>query len=248
MSLSPDFCVLRTETVFAKVGAWTLLFAKFIPGFSLISVVMAGATRMSMPAFLLVDGIGKLLFVGVAVALGRVFHSAIASALALLRELGEYGGFVVVAVLGLYLAAKWLRRQLFIRQLRMDRITVDELVRLIDGREDVVILDVRPKYIRAEAGIIPGAFGAHPEDIAPILDPILANRSGEAEIVIYRDCPNETSAAIAARHLKQAGFKKIRPLLGGIDAWVDAGQPIQRLPLAGEATVNMPDTLAEAIT
>jgi rhodanese-related sulfurtransferase len=42
--------------------------------------------------------------------------------------------------------------------------------------------------------------------------------------VVYCACPNEASAAIAARHLKRAGFKKIRPLLGGVEAWVGAGQ------------------------
>ena len=231
LSLSPDFCVLRTEMVFAKVGRWSLLFAKFIPGFSLISVVMAGATRMSMPAFMAVDAIGKLLFVGVAVALGRIFQNAIATVLATLKELGEVGGLVVIAALASYLLAKWARRQLFIRQLRMDRITVAELCRLIDERENLVVLDVRPKEIRAETGIIPGAVGAHPTDI----ETSLANHSRESEIVVYCDCPNEASAAIAAKHLKQAGFKKIRPLLGGIDAWVDAGQPIQRLPSTEEA-------------
>ena len=52
--------------------------------------------------------------------------------------------------------------------------------------------------------------------------------SRELEIVVYCACPNEASAAFAAKHLKQAGFKKIRPLLGGIDAWVQAGQPVER--------------------
>ena len=38
MSLSPDFCVRQTETVFTKLGPWSLIFAKFLPGLSLISV------------------------------------------------------------------------------------------------------------------------------------------------------------------------------------------------------------------
>ena len=230
VSFSPDFCVHRTELVFAKVGRWSLVFSKFIPGFSLISVAMAGISKMPLPLFVLVDGTGKLLYVSVAVAVGRVFQNAIASAVATLAELGEFGVAAVVAALGLYMLAKWFRRQLFIRQLRMDRITVDELRRLIDDGEDLIILDVRPKEVRAE-GIIPGAIAAHPGDG----DPALTDRPREAEIVVYCDCPNEASAAIAAKHLKQAGFKKIRPLFGGIDAWVDAGQPVQRVPVAAEA-------------
>src|SRR5271166_5704831 len=44
MSLSPDFCVRQTETVFARVGPWSLLLAKFFPGLATISVAMAGVT------------------------------------------------------------------------------------------------------------------------------------------------------------------------------------------------------------
>ena len=119
---------------------------------------------------------------------------------------------------------KWWRRRLFIRQLRMDRITVAELRKLIDDGQEIVILDVRSKEIRAQEGTIPGAVSAHPTDI----DPALKSYPREMEIVVYCACPNEESAATAAKHLRRAGFKKIRPLLGGIDAWVQAGHPVDR--------------------
>lgn len=225
ISFSPDFCVNRTETVFAKIGPWTLIFAKFIPGVSPVSVAMAGITRMPLPVFALLDGIGKLLFVGTGVALGVIFQNAIASVLTTLTEFGKFGIAAVAAALSIYVLGKWWRRRLFIRQLRMDRISVDELHRLIDAGRDVMILDVRPKEVRKLDGVIPGAVAAHPADSDPVLD----DYSRDLEIVVYCDCPNEASAAIAARHLKQAGFKKIRPLRGGFDAWLEAGHPLQRV-------------------
>ena len=106
----------------------------------------------------------------------------------------------------------------------MDRITVAEVRKLIDDGQEVVILDVRPKEIRVQEGTIPGAVSAHPADT----DPALKGYARDKEIVVYCACPNEASAATAAKHLKQAGFKKIRPLLGGIDAWVQAGHPLER--------------------
>ncbi len=226
MSLSPDFCVRQTETVFLKVGPWSLLFAKFLPGLSTVSVAMAGVTRMSLPAFVLLNAIGALLFVGVAVALGVIFHDAISDILLRLAEIGKYGGLSVLALLGLYLLARWWRRQAFIRQLRGDRITVDELRGSISKGQGPLILDARPKEVRERDGIIPGALSANPKDI----DPVVMTLSRDREIVVYCACPNEVSAAIAAKHLRQAGFKKIRPLLGGIDAWIGAGQPLERAP------------------
>jgi membrane protein DedA with SNARE-associated domain/rhodanese-related sulfurtransferase len=224
MSLSPDFCVRQTETAFLKIGPWSLLFAKFFPGLSTISVAMAGATKMSLPTFLLLNGTGAFLFVSVAVVLGLIFQDAITDILLMLADVGKFGGLFVLAVLGLYLLARWWRRRAFIRRLRVDRITVDELRGLISEGHKPVILDVRPEEIRKRDGIIPGALAAHPEDV----DPVVRTFSHDLEIVVYCACPNEASAAIAAKHLKQAGFKHIRPLLGGIDAWIQAGQPLER--------------------
>jgi membrane protein DedA with SNARE-associated domain/rhodanese-related sulfurtransferase len=223
VSFSPDFCVRQTETVFAKIGPWSLLVAKFVPGLSTISVAMAGVTKMTVAAFCSLDAIGSFLFVAAIVALGLVFQNAIANVVATLTDLGEFGIVVILAAVGLYLLARWWRRRLFIRQLRMDRISVVELRKLIDEGQTLLILDVRPKEVRAQEGIIPGAISAHPADI----DPIVANYSRDLDVVVYCACPNEDSAATAARHLKQAGFKKIRPLLGGIDAWIEAGHPIE---------------------
>jgi rhodanese-related sulfurtransferase len=75
-------------------------------------------------------------------------------------------------------------------------------------------------------GMIPGAVPAYLSEF----DPLLVSSSIDREIVVYCACPNEASAATAAKQLKQAGFKKIRPLLGGIDAWVQAGQPLEHRP------------------
>jgi membrane protein DedA with SNARE-associated domain/rhodanese-related sulfurtransferase len=222
MSLSPDFCVRQTETVFLKVGPWSLLFAKFFPGLSTMSVAMAGVTKMSLPTFLLLNAVGALVFVGVAVVMGLIFQDAVTDLLRILANIGKFGVLFALAVLGLYLLARWGRRQAFIRQLGVDRITVDELRGLISAGHKPLILDARPKEIRSREGIIPGALSANPAD------PVVMTYSHEREIVVYCACPNEVSAAIAAKHLRQAGFKNIRPLLGGIDAWVRAGQPLER--------------------
>jgi rhodanese-related sulfurtransferase len=231
MSLSPDVCVRQTETVFLKVGPWSLLFAKFFPGLSTISVAMAGVTKISLPTFLLLNVVGALLFVGAAVVLGLIFQDAVTDLLRTLANIGKFGVLLALAVLGLYLLARWWRRQAFIRRLGMERITVDELRGLIGAGHKPLILDVRPKEIRSREGIIPGALSANPADI----DPVVMTCSHEREIVVYCACPNEVSAAIAAKHLRQAGFKNIHPLLGGFDAWVRAGQPLERASSASAA-------------
>ncbi len=223
VSLSPDFCVRQTETLFGKIGPAALLIAKFVPGMTNITVVLAGVTRTRLPTFLLFDGLGALGFVGVPVVLGVVFKNAISDVLATLADLGKLGVLVVLAALAFYVVMRWLQRYLFIRQLRMARITADELAELIENGERPLLLDVRAKDVRLREGAIPGSLSAHPSD----LDPVVSRYPRDLEIVVYCSCPNEASAATAARHLRRAGFKKIRPLLGGVVAWSEAGYPVE---------------------
>jgi membrane protein DedA with SNARE-associated domain/rhodanese-related sulfurtransferase len=222
VSLSPDSCVRRTESAFSRTGPWTLLFAKFLPGLSYVSVAMCGITGVPPRLFILADAIGAALYMAIAVALGWLFHDAIDALLATLMELGSYGVAVVVAALGAYLAIRWTERWLFVRRLRMDRISVEELAAMIDRGETPVILDVRSADLRLREGIIPGSLAAGIAEAPTMLE----RHPRDIEVVVYCSCPNEASAATAAMHLKRAGFRRIRPLLGGIEAWSEAGRPI----------------------
>ncbi len=226
LSLSPDSCVRRTETLYARLGAVSLLFARFIPGLGLVSIALSGITRVSVPVFAAFDGAGAAIYASSAVVLGYIFKNAIFAALATLAHLGGMGVALLTTAFGVYLATRWRQRQAFIRQLRMDRISADELASMIDRGQTPVILDVRASEVRRRDGVIPGALFAHPDDALSSL----ASFPRDVEIVVYCSCPNETSAAVAAQHLRRAGFRKIRPLLGGLDAWNELGREIAREP------------------
>jgi membrane protein DedA with SNARE-associated domain len=129
MSLSPDFCVRQAETLFLKIGKWSLLFVKFFPALSTISVTMAGITGMGATTFLLLNGVGALLFVTPAVLAGWIFRDTIIDALDAISDIGEFGLLSAVLVLFLYVLARWWRRRAFARHLRMDRTTVAKLRR-----------------------------------------------------------------------------------------------------------------------
>lgn len=218
LSLSPDSCVRQTESLFVRVGPSALLFAKFVPALGNVTIALAGITRVPFAVFLPLEIAGATIYLGTPILLGRIFHSAVAELLDTLERLGVIGVALIALALTLYLLVRWFQRLLFIRQLRMDRITVGELASLIDQDSRPLLLDVRSRNARAE-GIIPGAIPAHPTD----MHPILAGHDRNAEIVVYCACPNEATAAVAAKHLRKAGFRRIRPLLGGIDAWAQAG-------------------------
>jgi len=223
VSLEPDSCVRQTENIFSRFGAPSMMFAKFVPGFATVSTAMAGAARLSYWKFLFFDLIGATLWVGVGVGIGYAFRDAIGEAIGTLQSLGKWGLILLVSGLGLYIAVKWWQRRLFIRQLRMDRVNVRELKDMIAKDRVRVILDVRSPMMQKASGRIPGA---RPVDMTRIAESI-AGVPTDGEIVVYCACPNEVSAVKVAEQLKRAGFRRVRPLHGGIDAWIEAGHDVE---------------------
>jgi membrane protein DedA with SNARE-associated domain/rhodanese-related sulfurtransferase len=226
VSLSPDSCVTQTESIFMRFGPASMLFAKFVPGFASVATAMAGAVGLRYPRFLLFDGLGALLWVGSAVALGALFRDAIAEILATLQSLGVYGLALVLVALAAYVASKWWRRRQFVQQLRMDRVSVDELRQMMDDEKVRVVLDVRSPIVQAASGRIPGALTVDVDRIHEGLDGI----ARDDEVIVYCACPNEASAVKVAHALKRVGFKRVRPLHGGIDAWIAAGHAVEHGP------------------
>ena len=49
----------------------------------------------------------------------------------------------------------------------------------------------------------------------------------DREIIFYCTCPNEAAAAHIARKLMDLGYTHVRPLLGGLDAWIAAGYQVE---------------------
>jgi membrane protein DedA with SNARE-associated domain/rhodanese-related sulfurtransferase len=218
LSLSPDSCVRTTRGIYARWGAASLSVAKFFPGFAAVATTLAGETGTSTRRFLLFDGIGALLWSGVAVALGVIFHRAVDRVLTQLEQLGHYAVPMLLGLVLAFVTWKWLRRRRFLHQLRMARISVDELHQLMQGEAPPLILDVRSPAQRDASGWIPGAvFAFTPAD---------ADIPVREEVVVYCDCPNEVSAAMLARELQRRGFRRVRPLTGGFEAWKASGRRI----------------------
>jgi membrane protein DedA with SNARE-associated domain/rhodanese-related sulfurtransferase len=219
ISMSPDSCVQRTESIFMRWGSSTLVVARFVPGLSVVAQPLAGAIRQAWTSFLLYDSVGLILWTGSALALGVIFSSAVDDVLDTLSRYGTVGALLVLTALALYVAYKIARRHLYIRHLRMNRISVAELNQMIEDGNAPMILDVRPKEVQQAQGVIPGAIAVTRET----LDGIPASPEGATEIVVYCACPNEASAVFIAKHLIDRGFRRVRPLDGGAEAWAAAG-------------------------
>jgi len=222
LSLSPDSCVRQTETIYEQWGASSLLGAKFVPGFAAVATAMAGVVGVSPLAFVFFDVIGAALWTGLAVEIGWVFRDAVDDVLGIIASAGRVGLAAVACLFVLYLLIKFVQRQRLLRQLRMARVSVDELQSMLEGESPPLVVDVRSSGSR-DAGVIPGSRWV--EVHSP--DEDLLKLPAADEVIVYCACPNEASAATVARRLMKAGFRRVRPLQGGIEAWVASGRPLE---------------------
>lgn len=182
ISLEPDSCVRRTEGIFAKQGARSLIAAKFVPGLGTVAPPLAGIFHMKPWRFLLFDAAGALLWSCAYLGVGFVFSGQIEGVAERAARLG--GGLValLLAALGIYIAYKFIARQRFLRELRIGRITVDELKKKIDSREELVIVDLRHSMdFEADPQTIPGAFRMDAKDLETKDEPLPLDR----EIILY---------------------------------------------------------------
>jgi membrane protein DedA with SNARE-associated domain len=182
ISLEPDSCVRRTSLMFNRHGAPSLLIAKFIPGFSTIAPPLAGVTRMPVSHFALFTGLGGLIWSGAFVGLGWMFSSQLEAVESYMARLGGWAVTLLVAALAAYVGWKYFSRRRFLRKIRIARITPEALKLMLDGGEDVMIVDVRDRVdFEAEPSIIPGALHLTIED----LDARHLEIPREREIVLY---------------------------------------------------------------
>lgn len=235
ISLSRDSCLRQSEERFERWGGQVLVIAKFVPGLSTVAPPLVGAMGLPLHVFVLLDGLGSLLWAGVPVALGYIFATQIDTLLTALASAGTFALALVLGLFALYILGKWWRRRSLLVALRMARITVQELHRaMADGRAPMVV-DVRSKTSRRlDARIVPGALLADLDGV----DQALHDVPLDQELVIYCNCPNEASSARAAKALMARGYRHVRPLQGGLDAWGAAGYAVQRLPLVTEVSSN----------
>ena len=56
------------------------------------------------------------------------------------------------------------------------------------------------------------------------------------DVILFCACPNEATAAKMALMLRSKGITRVRPLLGGIDAWREKDFPVEALTVVQVST------------
>jgi rhodanese-related sulfurtransferase len=218
LSINPTSCVSQTEAKFTRWGVWSLLVAKFVPGFSTVAPPIAGALRMSPLRFAAVASAGAGLWAGAGLGAGWMLRGAVPDVIASLeRQTGRVVTLAAVLV-GLWLAWKLWQKHQFRRHSAIPHITPGELLASLASDQPPLLLDLRGAVMISETGVIPGAVVAEHDRLRDAV----GQWPKERPIVTLCACPEDAGAVQAARRLLEQGYLSVRPLKGGYQAWLAA--------------------------
>ncbi|MBP7081213.1 MAG: VTT domain-containing protein [Rhodocyclaceae bacterium] len=215
LSINPGVCVTSAESLFSRWGAWALVGAKFVPGFSTVGPPIAGSLRLPLPTFMLAAGIGAGLWAGVAIFVGWLFRTEVHMVIETLSSNGMTTLGIATLIIVVWLAWKFWQRHRFERLARIPHISATELKAQREAGGPLLVLDLRGASAIAAEGPLDGTTQVQREN----LHEAVRHWPKDQAIVTLCGCPEDATAVEAAHALMKAGYTAVRPLKGGFEAW-----------------------------
>jgi rhodanese-related sulfurtransferase len=105
----------------------------------------------------------------------------------------------------------------------INEVSIAEVKKMIDNKEDVILLDVRDKE-EYETGHIPGAINISRGTLELKSHLIIPDKT--KKIIVY--CGLDLRSPLATKSLNDFGYKKAINMIGGLKAWKEAGYPVAK--------------------
>ena len=235
ISMNPETCIFGSANSFYRRGPKTLLFAKFIPGLATVAAPLSGSLNMQPWRFLLLDGIGLLLYSTVWSLVGFVFARFLREIIGWLGRVGHITAATLTMALVLYLL--WLVMS-YLRDTRfsaVQRISASDLhasLQAAAGDRVVVIADVRSHgYYDAGMQRIKNSIRVEPNRLREELAALREFMAPECDIYLYCSCARDATSVRVAKMLEKEDCQT-KVIQGGLRAWVKAGGPLEPVPEA----------------
>jgi rhodanese-related sulfurtransferase len=111
---------------------------------------------------------------------------------------------------------------------RIDRVEPAEAA--TEAEEGALLVDIRSESQREHDGVIPGAM-YHPRNVLEWrMDPASESKDpavGGLDRRVIVMCNEGYQSSLAAANLREIGFARVADLVGGFQAWRDAGLPVE---------------------
>ena len=182
LSIEPDYCVRQTGVTFQRYGPVTMLVSNFVPGLQPLVPPLAGVFGIPFIPFAGLRLAGTVIWVATFMLPGYYFADQAAAFLSQSTEI--LTGAVVAFGLALlaFIAYKLVRRQWFLRALKVDVVNPEVLKKELDAGELPHIIDLRGRLeIESFPHTIPGASVIPIEEIDDHLEALSQKR----DLILY---------------------------------------------------------------
>ena len=237
-SSMPDSSVSNIKQHFSRYGPKLLLVSKLVIGLDAITPPLAGMSGTSTLRFLRYDAGGALVWAALYAGLRYAFHSELDKGIAFAHRLGALLSGIVGILIAVFLGRRLLYWYELIRQLRLARITPEDLKQKVDRGQEIFVVDVQGcilHHVTTKVSI-PGAIRIDGRRLEKYRDTQVPDAWRTREVVVYCSCPAEITSARVALLLRRKGVNEVRPLAGGLQAWIDCGFPVISSPLEAAAS------------
>ena len=233
LAMNPEGCIFTSSAYFYRRGAYTLLFAKWIPGLAAMAAPLAGSLNMRLSRFLRLDSAGVGIYVASWGMLGYVFSGFIHEITAGVATLGHAMLFLALLLLVAYAISLFVFAIKARKYDKIQKISASDLKERVDelGAERlVVIADVRShNYYDPGMQRIKNSIRVEPTRLKEELEALRAFMAPECEIYLYCSCIRDTTSKRVAHMLEQENCRT-SVIEGGIKAWVRAGGELESVP------------------
>jgi membrane protein DedA with SNARE-associated domain len=179
ISLNPDACVDRSESLFFNHSTAAILTAKLFPGLNTLVPSLAGVLGMKPWRYAILDAAGSMIWAGAGLGLGFAFGRGVLSRLESVRYPLM---LLLVAMLAFYVIFRIGYRRYVSRRYSVPRIQPDELRRRLASGDGVVVVDLRNNLAYAESShTLPNALRISPSEFEAHVDSL----PREKDIVFY---------------------------------------------------------------
>ncbi len=233
LSMDPERCIFGSAEYFYRRGAWTLMFAKFVPGLGAMAAPLAGSLNMRFWRFFRLAALGNLLYCSAWLGVGWLFSGFIREIAAVVESAGHYVAIAVIVLVvgyGLAVVGFTLRAQ---RYQQIEKISAAGLYERLQEENPgrvVVIADVRSHgYYDPGMQRIKNSIRVEPHRLKEELEALREFMAPECEVYLYCSCIRDTTSVRVAHMLQQENCKT-RVIQGGLKAWVKAGGDVEMVP------------------
>lgn len=182
ISIEPDTCVNSTLSVFQRYGTASILLSKFVPGLQTIAPPVAGMLGVGAWRFVLLDGLGSVLYALAFLLPGYLAHDFIAEIAVVMSDYATTSGVMLALGATAWFAWKMVRRVLFLRSLRGRRVDPLELLERLGSDAAPQPVDIRQRLeFNDYPYTLPGAVRM-PMDV---FDERVAQLSRERPLVLF---------------------------------------------------------------